>query len=200
MIAVAERMFAERGIDGVSMRDVASAAGQRNNSAVQYHFGGRDGLVLEVFRRRMRDINQSRREYLTEIDRQGRGSDVRALVEAVVMPLATYLRTSGEESYYAQFIARVSPSVDFMNPELETVSDASRETAARLTKALDHVPRRTAVVRVDLMLNMAVSALAVYEQRRASGNRIVNASFDETVAHLIDMSVGALEAPNSPAD
>lgn len=197
MIEVAERMFAERGIDGVSMRDVAAAAGQKNNSAVQYHFGGRDGLVLEVFRRRMKEINLSRAAFLGRLDEEGRGGDVRGLVEAVVLPLADYLRTSGVDSYYAQFIARVSPSVDIVNAELSEVTQASREVSTRLMRALGHLPRRVAVVRVDLMLNMAVSALAVYEQRRNSGNPVVDADFDETVRHLIDMAVGALEAPDS---
>ncbi len=198
MIEVAERMFAEKGIDGVSMRDVASAAGQKNNSAVQYHFGGRDGLLLEVFRRRMKEINRSRRQFLDDIDADGRGHDVRALVEAVVLPLADYLRTSGTESYYAQFIARVSPMVDMGSPDLEAVSDASRAVSARLIAALDHLPRRAAAARTALMLNMAVSGLAMYEQLRAHGKAMESANFDETVAHLVDMSVGALEAPFTP--
>ncbi|WP_430330795.1 TetR/AcrR family transcriptional regulator [Rhodococcus sp. ACT016] len=197
MIEAAERMFAERGIDGVSMRDVAAAAGQKNNSAVQYHFGGRDGLVLEVFRRRMSEINRSRAAFLAKLDEEGRGHDVRGLVEAVVVPLADYLRTSGTDSYYAQFIARVSPSVDILNPDLSEVTEASREVSGRLMRALDHLPRRVAVIRVDLMLNMAVSALAVFEQRRNSGNPVVDTDFDETVRHLVDMSVGALAAPAS---
>ncbi|WP_237172703.1 TetR/AcrR family transcriptional regulator [Prescottella equi] len=197
MIEVAERMFAERGIDGVSMRDVAAAAGQKNNSAVQYHFGGRDGLVLEVFRRRMREINLSRAAFLSKLDEEGRGQDIRGLVEAVVVPLADYLRTSGTDSYYAQFIARVSPSVDIANADLSDVTEVSREVSTRLMRALDHLPRRVAVIRVDLMLNMAVSALAVFEQRRNGGNTLVDVGFDETVRHLIDMSVGALEAPDS---
>jgi len=200
MIEVAERMFAERGIDGVSMRDVAAAAGQKNNSAVRYHFGGRDGLVLEVFRRRMKEINSSRAAYLAQLDENGRGHDVRGLVEAVVLPLADFLRTSGAESYYAQFIARVSPSVDILNPDLSEVTEASREVTTRLMRALDHLPRRVAIVRVDLMLNMAVSALAVFEQRRNCGNPVVDADFDEIVRHLIDMSVGALGAPDSTED
>lgn len=200
MIEVAERMFAEHGIDGVSMRDVAAAAGQKNNSAVQYHFGGRDGLVLEVFRRRMREINRSRADFIAALDEEGRGHDVRGLVEAVVLPLADYLRNSGTDSFYAQFIARVSPSVDFANSDLAEVTEASREVSARLMRALDHLPRRVAVVRVDLMLNMAVSALAVFEQRRAVGNSVVETDFDETVRHLVEMSVGALRAPDSDAD
>ena len=45
IIVAAERLIAERGVD-VPLRDIAAAAGQRNNSAVQYHFGSRDGLIV----------------------------------------------------------------------------------------------------------------------------------------------------------
>ncbi|WP_016932785.1 TetR family transcriptional regulator [Rhodococcus sp. R1101] len=200
MIEVAERMFAERGLDGVSMRDVASAAGQKNNSAVQYHFGGRDGLILEVFRRRMAVVNAAREEFLATIDDEGRGQDVRALVEAVLVPLANYIAERGVGSYYAQFLVRVTPSLDFDAPDLAAISVSSREVSRRLMDVLDHLPRRVAVARVDLMLNMGVSALAVFEQRCADDNPVAHASFAETVHHVIDMSVAALEAPCSPMD
>ena len=44
----AERLFAERGVDGPSLRDINTAAGQRNASGVQYHFGGRAGLLADA--------------------------------------------------------------------------------------------------------------------------------------------------------
>ncbi|MGW0173280.1 TetR/AcrR family transcriptional regulator [Rhodococcus sp. NPDC003322] len=199
MIEVAERMFADRGIDGVSMRDVAAAAGQRNNSAVQYHFGGRGGLLIEVFRYRMTEINQARHEYLAEIDGQGRGEDLRSLVEAGIRPLTDFLGAAPDGSHYARFIARVSPSVDFAGGALNEIRDANSEVVVRLVRALGHLSRRTAHERVDLMYNMVVSALAVYEQRRAEGLPVVQATFDETVDHLIDMAVGSLEAADSKA-
>lgn len=199
MIEAAERMFAERGIEGVSMRDVAAAAGQRNNSAVQYHFGGRDGLLLEVFRRRMVDINEARRRYLEEIDRQGRGDDVRALVEAGILPLAGFLASAPDGSHYARFIARVAPSVDFVGGALNEVRDANSEVVTRLVRVLGHLSRRVAHERVDLMYNMVVSAMAVYEQRRDEGIPVVEATFEETVAHLLDMAVGSLEAADTTA-
>ncbi|WP_242676580.1 TetR/AcrR family transcriptional regulator [Rhodococcus sp. ABRD24] len=200
MIEVAERMFAERGLDGVSMRDIASASGQKNNSAVQYHFGGREGLVLEVFRRRMKEIDRTRHRFLDQIDAEGRGQDVRALVEAVVVPLADMLRTSSTDSFHVQFIARVSPSVDLTSPGLSSITEASGQVSERLLKALTHLPHSVAAARVDLMLTMAMSALAVFEQRRANGTQILQVSSDQTVAHLIDMSVGALEAPHTQVD
>ena len=53
LLDAAERLFAERGIEAVSLRDVCTAAGQRNHSAAQYHFGDRRGVVAAVFERRM---------------------------------------------------------------------------------------------------------------------------------------------------
>lgn len=197
MIEAAERLFAEHGIDGVSMRDVAAAAGQRNNSAVQYHFNGRDGLLHAVFRYRMTDINRARHRYLGEIDRDGRGAEIRALVEAGILPLTRFLGSTPEGSHYARFIARVSPTVDFFRGDLDTIRDANTEVVERLIGTLGHLTRRTARERVDLMYNMVVSALAVYEQRRAEGIPVTKATFDETVDHLIDMAVGSLSAADS---
>jgi TetR/AcrR family transcriptional regulator, regulator of cefoperazone and chloramphenicol sensitivity len=45
LLDAAERLFGRHGIEGVSLREVGAAAGQRNNSAVQYHFGDKQGLV-----------------------------------------------------------------------------------------------------------------------------------------------------------
>src|ERR687891_78479 len=48
LIAAAESLFATHGIDGVSLREINRAAGARNASALQYHFGDRDGLLRAV--------------------------------------------------------------------------------------------------------------------------------------------------------
>ena len=41
----AEQLFAAHGVDGVSLRQITREAGQRNTTALQYHFGSRDGLL-----------------------------------------------------------------------------------------------------------------------------------------------------------
>ncbi|MFX1759872.1 TetR/AcrR family transcriptional regulator [Rhodococcus sp. As11] len=193
LLEAAERLYAVHGIEGVSMRDIATTAGHRNNSAVQYHFGSREGLLREIFRFRMTTINAVRRQHLDDIDRAGLGNDVRALVEAELRPLTEFLASTPEGSHYARFIARVSPSVDFAAPDFAGLRDANSEIIGRLIRALTHLPARVATTRIDLMFNMAVSALALYEQRRAEFIP-VRADFDETVDHLIDMTVAALLA------
>src|SRR5688572_22207197 len=83
LVESAERLFAERGIEGVSLRDVSKAAGQRNNSAAQYHFDDRHGLVAAVYEHRMRRVDARRHAFLAALDEL----DVRGLVEATVIPL-----------------------------------------------------------------------------------------------------------------
>src|SRR3954447_14942223 len=87
LVEQAERLFAERGIEAVSLRDVSAAAGQRNHSAAQYHFGDRPGLVAAVYENRMRHVDARRHGYVAALDEVGRADDVRGLVEATVVPL-----------------------------------------------------------------------------------------------------------------
>ena len=60
LIIAAEQLFAERGIQDVSLRQINNAAGQRNASATHYHFGSRDTLVRAIFEFRMTGIDQRR--------------------------------------------------------------------------------------------------------------------------------------------
>ena len=46
--AVALRLFAEKGIDGVTVRQIAEAAGQKNHAVVGYYFGSKEALVREL--------------------------------------------------------------------------------------------------------------------------------------------------------
>ena len=48
MKAVAQRLFALHGIDGVTVADIVAAAGQRNKASLQYHFGSKDELIGEL--------------------------------------------------------------------------------------------------------------------------------------------------------
>ena len=48
MIDAAESLFAEHGVDNVTMLDIARAAGQKNRNAPQYHFGDKAGIINAV--------------------------------------------------------------------------------------------------------------------------------------------------------
>ena len=53
LLDVAESLFLSQGIDQVSLRAIAREAGQKNPSALQYHFGNREGLIKAIVARRL---------------------------------------------------------------------------------------------------------------------------------------------------
>lgn len=65
ILHAAEALFAQQGFAATSLRQVTSRA-DVNIAAVNYHFGSKDNLVNEVFRRRMDEMSRERLEALRE--------------------------------------------------------------------------------------------------------------------------------------
>jgi AcrR family transcriptional regulator len=133
LLEVAERLFAERGVHGVSLREIGATAGQRNTGAVRYHFGSKEALVDAVFRHRMEPINARRSALLAELDAAGRGTELRDLAEAVLHPLSGMLGDRGHPSWYLRFCVHAA-YVEGASP-----TDLSRQP---WTSAIYEVQRR----------------------------------------------------------
>lgn len=69
ILDTAERLFAERGIDAVSLRTLTAEAGV-NLASVHYHFGSKEALVTAVFDRRVDPLNQKRLDMLDAVERK----------------------------------------------------------------------------------------------------------------------------------
>ena len=68
IVLAAERLFAERGYEGVSLREIGAAAGSGNNSAVQYHFGSKEQLVVAIFENRLTYIDDRRAILIAQLE------------------------------------------------------------------------------------------------------------------------------------
>lgn len=87
ILAVAEKLFMERGYAATSLREITTAA-EVNLAAVNYHFGSKEALVREVFERRLGPLNAARIAYLDRLESAaaGRPLKVENIVEAIVVP------------------------------------------------------------------------------------------------------------------
>jgi AcrR family transcriptional regulator len=194
VLQAAERLVAQHGVDGLSLRQVAASAGQRNNSVVQYHFGTKERLIEEVFAYRIRDIEAMRRETLAGLDEEGREHDVRALLEALILPLARSLRSPGSESHYLRFAARVYQDVgpEPFAREFEE-NRGMRRCFALLTEALGHLPEPIRTQRLQMVSIHYLNSLAEWERRLQ--NDPATAGTEIFVNNLVDTCVGLLKAP-----
>lgn len=117
LIRAAERLFAEKGLGGVSVKDITRAAGARNESALHYHFGGVDALIREVFANRYREIEQARTALLAELQLDKANDEVEAVLEAAIAPfMAACLKKDGR--LYARFCAQIATDPRFDIGEL----------------------------------------------------------------------------------
>lgn len=165
LVETAERLFAEQGIEAVSLRDVSKAAGQRNHNAAQYHFGDRAGLVAAVYDHRMRHVNERRHALLVVAEDAGRTDDITTIVAAVVDPLAAVVaETAG---WYGRFLARTQWDTFARRVLVELpVLSSYRRACELLVAALPDLPPATRVHRIDQMGTLLIGTVAGWEWRR----------------------------------
>lgn len=103
----AERLFADRGYEGTSLRALADAA-EANVAAVNYHFRSKEGLLKEVVARAMGPVNAERDRRLTALQAGRSAPSVEQLVRAFVEPGLDLVSHHGARGpAVARFIGRV---------------------------------------------------------------------------------------------
>ncbi|MCG8591911.1 MAG: TetR/AcrR family transcriptional regulator [Proteobacteria bacterium] len=191
LVAAAEKLFSERGIDSVSLREINRAAGQRNATALQYHFTDRDGLVRAVLHKHHGEIEARRHALLDAYDQAGR-DDLRELTAALVLPLAAKLddRDGGREylRVLAQLLNRPDPWIDrasTQDPKSSVYRWRKRVAPLLPEHAADRLHRRFTALRI-LFVELARRA----ESPRRRDERLF-------VSHLVDLLTAILAAPLS---
>lgn len=111
LITAAERLFAERGIDGVSLREITREASQRNTTALQYHFGDRDGLVRAIVLKHMETV-AVRREALLEMVAGRSNLTLRDGATMLVQPLIAKLTSDDGGPEFLQIAAELLHRTD----------------------------------------------------------------------------------------
>jgi AcrR family transcriptional regulator len=200
IVAAAERLFAERGIDAVSLLDVNRAAGQRNRSAVQYHFGTKEGVIHAILDKHTPGIEQRRHALLDEIEASG-SLGVRPLAEALVVPVAEKLDDpDGGIAFLrlnAQLIGHARYALLALHAErLNRGADRLQRLTAR---ACPELPQPLWVPRWLLIVGLLFHGIADYAHlvERGDGGKALP-SRRVFVSHLVDGVVALLEAPVSP--
>jgi AcrR family transcriptional regulator len=190
LIAAAEELFAERGVDGVSLREITRASGAKNVIAVQYHFSDRDGVLRAILEKHLPEVDSRRNALLDEIE--GAPSverEVRAMASALVRPLAPKLADDdGGRPFlqiYADLLNRPRPAFDVAEGRFRSMARWREIAAPLLDEEAVRLHRRFT----------AIAHCAVELARRArSGPHTDDRLF---TSHLVDQVTALLAGPLS---
>lgn len=140
VLDAAEALFAARSFEGVSMRQIAEAAGI-GLSLAAYHAGSKEELYRAIIARRISALSKARLDALqAALDRAGgEPLSVESIVEAFVDPFVAQ-SLSGKPGWknYARLIARMTSSPQWLPLISDLFDPAARHFLRELTRSLPH--------------------------------------------------------------
>jgi AcrR family transcriptional regulator len=195
LVDAAARLFAERGIDNVSIAEIVRAAHQRNASAVHYHFGNRDEILRAVLARHVPTIAERRGELL-ERARSDPGLGVRTAAEAIVRPVTEFAQRGWRERAYLQIGSELTGAIARVTPDIRDLMKQTAGYAAweLLRERCPHVPADLWRVRREICIVFIGRTAADRARALDGGGEGHILSDDRFVDNLVDMVVGAMGA------
>ncbi|HYG27426.1 MAG TPA: TetR family transcriptional regulator, partial [Caulobacteraceae bacterium] len=193
LIAAAKRLFAARGFEAVTVRDILTEAGEKNGASISYYFGSREGLIFEITSELFSFLDGRWSAGLAELDRLGRPATVRELI-TVAVKTSTELDVEGEEPT----ASRLSEALSHQRHQtIQQVMKAQKLTAwdrmlARISHELPHIPAPIMRQRLIFLTRYLSSVFALYESARVSGSERQRATLGSSydLGNVIDTAVG----------
>ncbi len=188
----AEELFAERGVGTVPLRDIGLAAGQKNNVAVQYHFGDRETLVRDIATYRAKAGEAVRSELLADLAASGKPPQVFDVVHAYLASLTCHLEPG---NHYLAFLGRYAAERGSF-AGLEGIGESTIHTfTAMLRRLLPHLPAALVEERWMVVMTSSLHTLARYQSAQRVGT--LPAPLPDLLEDMALFFSHALEAPSA---
>lgn len=192
----ARRLFATRGIDGVSVREIATAANQRNTGSVHYYFRTKEALVTELVVDGARLINERRNAMLDEAERKGEIKHLRKIIEIVLKSSIELEDDDGNSDSYLRFInwLQANHRQLFLTALDKKWNSGYQRCLAHIKQLLPKIPPQILSQRLifmELYLNATLSSRESAFDEKKSANHLWTASY--TMENLIDTVQALLE-------
>lgn len=185
IILAAGDLFARNAIEMVSQKQILEAAGQRNSSAIQYHFGSREGLLRAVFEQGVARIDVRRNEILDQLEARGTPLVLADFITALVVPLCEQ-RLEGETGNQTlRFLNQVLSDPNIRLIEImKGIDSGMRRAHEGLVECLPDVPPLLLRFRLYSASRMVSGVLCDWDRNRKL-ERFSDALLDDLLGMVI---------------
>lgn len=194
ILGAAEELFAEHGFAGASLRQVTAAANV-NLAAVNYHFGSKDNLIEEVFRRRLDELSQRRLERLSVVARRP-GATLEGLLDAFISPALELSLDRDGGAVFMRVLARAfaehnSRLRQFMS---DNYGHVLKDFAAAFAILLPDLDKDELYWRLDIAVGALTYAMADFGMIRRRSGESERAHREQMAKHLVHFTAAGLRA------
>jgi AcrR family transcriptional regulator len=196
ILRTAERLFAERGFNGVSVRELAAAA-QVNIASIGYHFKNKEGLLSEVYRRHCQPMIEERLRGLKASSRLRGKAKVAGIIEAFIRPALQQVEVEEGETFI-----RLRAVLSGENSELleklvaENFDQSSTAFIDKLCACLPHLTRTDVCWRFHFLLGaIYYTAAGPHRITAFSNGRCDPSDTEAVIKELVPFMTRAFVAP-----
>lgn len=199
LLDTAERLFAEKGFEGASVRDITAGAAS-NVASVNYHFGSKDNLYREVFRRRLGILRDHRVACLHEALTAQPAPTLEVVLEAFVLAFLEPLLEASEGRLLIELWAREMlephlPHELFHREMLEPVRSALTDALLQVVPRLERERAVMAVFSlISQLVNLVHIAYRAGQYGLAGGDPWEPKTLDRLAHHIVRFSAGGIRA------
>ena len=194
ILGVAETLFARHGFAGASLRQVTAAA-KVNLAAVNYHFGSKESLIEEVFRRRLDELNRHRLAALADVEANP-ARTLEDVLAAFVSPALEQSMDSAGGSAFVRVLARAYAEHDerlrrFLS---DNYGHVLREFAGAFARLLPQLDKEELYWRLDIVAGALTYAMADFGMIKRKNDVSERSHREQTAQHLIRFAAAGLRA------
>ncbi|MBN8726391.1 MAG: TetR family transcriptional regulator [Xanthomonadales bacterium] len=192
ILSVAEDLFARHGFAGASLRQVTAAA-RVNLAAVNYHFGSKDGLIEEVVRRRLDDLNRGRLAALEATTRR-EGHVLEDVLDAFIRPALEQSTADDGGAAFVRVLARAWAESDGQLRRFlaDNYGHVLREFALAFQRLLPTVDRDELHWRLDIVAGALTYAMAGFGMIQRREGTSPTTHREHTIEHLVRFAAAGL--------
>jgi AcrR family transcriptional regulator len=195
ILGAAEQLFAQHGFAGASLRQVTAAANV-NLAAVNYHFGSKENLINEVFRRRLDELNTHRLQALDEAVQKPE-SDLEDLLGAFIRPALDLSLDRGGGGAFVRVLARAY--AEHNDALRKFLSDNYGHVMKRFHTAFSQRPpgldKEELYWRLDIVAGALTYAMADFGVIKRKAGITEQMHRERAAEHLIRFAAAGLRAP-----
>ncbi|MCE5232359.1 MAG: TetR family transcriptional regulator [Mizugakiibacter sp.] len=194
ILGAAEDLFARHGFAGASLRQVTAAANV-NLAAVNYHFGSKENLIEEVFRRRLDELNARRLAALAEVNAGG-DADLEQVLAAFIRPA---LELSLDKTGGSAFVRVLARAYAEHNERLrrflsDNYGHVLKEFAGAFARLLPHLGKEELYWRLDIVSGALTYAMADFGVIKRKSGVSEQTHRERAAEHLIRFAAAGLRA------